>query len=214
MSRSSKRWLAEHFADPFVRKAQQQGLRSRAAFKLEELDQRDRLIKPGLNILDLGAAPGGWSQYASKCLQGNGRIVAIDLLAMPAIPGVEFIQGDFADPQVRAELAIHIGVTKFDLVMSDMLPNLSGHKIVDQYRAMALAELALDVALELMVPNAGFLVKLFQGLGFEDYLKTVRRYFDKTMLRKPKASRDRSPEVYLLARGFKSAVVEPINQVS
>lgn len=200
-SRSSQRWLREHFKDPYVKKAQAEGLRSRAAFKLEELLGRDRLIKPGMRIVDLGAAPGGWSQVAARALAGQGRVIAMDLLDMPSLTGVDFIQGDFREEAALAALIDLLGEDKVDLVLSDMAPNMSGVESVDQARSMYLAELARDFALEWLKPGGAFLVKLFHGVGFDDYVRALRAPFSRVVVRKPKASRARSPEVYALASG-------------
>lgn len=204
-SRSSQRWLREHFSDPYVKKAQAEGLRSRAAFKLEELLGRDRLIRPGMTIVDLGAAPGGWSQVASRALAGKGRVVAMDLLEMPSVPLVDFIQGDFREETAVEALECLLDGTRVDLVLSDMAPNMSGVESVDQARSMHLAELARDFALAWLKPGGDFLVKLFHGVGFDDYVRDLRRHFAKVVVRKPKASRARSPEVYALATGRKPA---------
>jgi 23S rRNA (uridine2552-2'-O)-methyltransferase len=203
-SRSSQRWLQEHFSDPYVKKAQSDGLRSRAAYKLEELLDRNRLIKPGMTIVDLGAAPGGWSQIASRALAGKGRVVAMDVLDMPSVPLVDFIQGDFRDTEAVAALEHLLAGDRVDLVLSDMAPNMSGVASVDQARSMHLAELARDFALAWLRPDGDFLVKLFHGPGFDDYIRDLRPSFAKVVVRKPKASRARSPEVYALATGRKS----------
>ncbi len=202
-SKSSSRWLAEHFKDTYVKKAHQTGARSRAIFKLEEIQQRDRLIKPGMTIVDLGAAPGGWSQFAAKILAGNGRIIALDVLPMPALEGVEFILGDFVSDEVLQALRASLKGEKADLVMSDIAPNMSGVGDVDQARAMAMAELALDFTQEGLRHGGSFLVKVFQGQGFQEYLKALRADFHDVTARKPKSSRSRSPEVYLLARNYR-----------
>ncbi|MBX3725905.1 MAG: 23S rRNA (uridine(2552)-2'-O)-methyltransferase RlmE [Xanthomonadales bacterium] len=202
-SRSSERWLREHFKDPFVKKAQAEGLRSRAAFKLEELLERDRLLRPGMVVVDLGAAPGGWSQVAARALAGRGRVVALDILDMDALPGVEFIRGDFREGAALAALQALLGQDRADLVLSDMAPNMSGVDQVDQARAMHLAELARDFAQDWLKPGGAFLVKLFHGVGFDDYVRDLRRRFDKVVVRKPAASRARSPEVYALATGLR-----------
>jgi 23S rRNA (uridine2552-2'-O)-methyltransferase len=199
----SRRWLKEHFNDPYVKMAQEKGYRSRAVFKLLEIQERDRLFKPGMTVIDLGAAPGGWSQIAVKLIQPKGRLIALDLLPMEPIPGVEFIQGDFADEKVLGELQEKLGDTRVDYVISDMAPNMSGEKGVDIPRSMYLSELALDFALNILQPEGGFLIKLFQGEGFDVFLATVRQSFKTVVMRKPKASRGRSREVYLLARGLK-----------
>ncbi|HET7843341.1 MAG TPA: 23S rRNA (uridine(2552)-2'-O)-methyltransferase RlmE [Xanthomonadales bacterium] len=205
-SKSSQRWLREHFADPFVKKAQAEGMRSRAAYKLEELLERDHLIRPGMVIVDLGAAPGGWSQVAQRQLDGRGRVVALDILEMPAIHGVAFIHGDFREDEVLRRLETELGGARVDLVLSDMAPNMSGVASVDQARAMELAELARDFAQAHLADGGAMLIKLFQGAGFDSYLKDLRTRYGKVTMRKPKASRARSAEVYALATGFKGAV--------
>ncbi len=202
-SKSSHRWLREHFNDPFVKKAQAEGLRSRAAYKLEELLDKNRLIRSGMVIVDLGAAPGGWSQLAARALGGQGRVIALDILDMPSLPGVEFIQADFREDDAMAALESALEGRRVDLVLSDMAPNMSGVESVDQARAMHLAELARDFALQWLRPDGDFLVKLFHGVGFDDYVRDLRRAFTKVVVRKPKASRARSPEVYALATGRK-----------
>jgi 23S rRNA (uridine2552-2'-O)-methyltransferase len=202
-SKSSQRWLKEHFDDPFVRRAQKEGFRSRAAYKLEELLARDRLLKPSMTVVDLGAAPGGWSQVVAQRLGGRGFVVALDVLPMPAIPGVSFIEGDFREPGVLARLEATLGGRPVDLVLSDMAPNMTGVPVVDQARAMELAELALDFARRHLVPGGDFLIKLFHGAGFDAYLKDLRRDFMKVTMRKPQASRARSRETYALASGFR-----------
>ena len=202
-SKSSSRWLAEHFKDTYVKRAHQTGARSRAVFKLEEIQQRDRLMHPGMTVVDLGAAPGGWSQFAAKTLKGQGRILAMDILPMPALEGVEFLQGDFTSDEVLQALRDRLEGGKVDLVMSDIAPNMSGVGDVDQARAMHLAELALDFAREALKPGGSFLVKVFQGQGFQEYMKALRADFGEVASRKPKSSRARSPEVYLLARNYR-----------
>ena len=202
-SKSSHRWLREHFADPYVKRAQAEGLRSRAAYKLEELIERDRIIRPGMTVVDLGAAPGGWSQMVQQVMGGAGRIVALDILAMPTVGGVTFLQGDFREDEVLRRLEAELGGARVDLVLSDMAPNMSGVASVDQARAMELAELARDFAQAHLKPGGTFLVKLFQGAGFDDYLKDLRTRYTRLTMRKPKASRARSPEVYALATGYK-----------
>lgn len=202
-SKSSHRWLKEHFADPFVKRAQAEGVRSRAAYKLEELIERDRLLKPGMVVVDLGAAPGGWSQMVRQHLGDRGQVFALDVLAMPSVPGVTFLQGDFREEAVLKALETAVGGQEVDLVLSDMAPNMSGVASVDQARAMELAELARDFAQTHLKPGGTFLVKLFQGAGFDDFLRDLRRRYGKLTMRKPKASRARSPEVYALATGFK-----------
>jgi 23S rRNA (uridine2552-2'-O)-methyltransferase len=207
MKRKSKThaWHHQHVNDFYVRQSVDQGWRSRAAFKLMEIDDKDRLLQPGHTVVDLGCAPGGWCQVAAQRLNGQGRIIGVDLLEMVGIAGVTFIQGDFTENAVLAELdaaGIESGV---DLVLSDMAPNITGVDAVDQARAYYLAELALDFARQHLKPGGAFLIKVFQGSGFEDYVKQLRAAFGKVATRKPKASRDRSREVYLLAR-------EPIGQ--
>jgi 23S rRNA (uridine2552-2'-O)-methyltransferase len=204
-SKTSQRWLKEHFADPYVKRAQAEGLRSRAAYKLEELIERDRLLKPGMNVVDLGAAPGGWSQMVRARLGERGRVVALDILPMASIVGVEFLEGDFRLDPVLERLEQALDGARVDLVLSDMAPNMTGVSSVDQARAMELAELARDFAQTHLNPGGAFLVKLFQGAGFDDYLKDLRRRYAKITMRKPKASRARSPEVFALATGFKAA---------
>jgi len=205
-SKSSQRWLKEHFADPFVKKAQADGYRSRAAYKLEELIARDRLLKPGMVVVDLGAAPGGWSQWVRQALDTldanrPGRVLALDILDMPPLAGVEFILGDFREEPVLQALETALAGQVVDLVLSDMAPNKSGVNAVDQPRAMHLAELALDFADQHLKPGGAFLIKLFQGAGFDDYIRELRRRYQKVTIRKPAASRARSPEVYALALG-------------
>jgi len=202
-SKSSSRWLAEHFSDAYVKRAQQGGWRSRAVFKLEEIQKRDRLLKPGMTVVDLGAAPGGWSQYAAKMLAGRGRVIALDILPMSPVEGVEFIQADFAAEEGLLALRERLGGVRADLVLCDIAPNLSGVEDVDQARAMELAERALAFAKEALAPGGAFLVKLFQGTGFQEYLKEVRAAFESTASRKPPSSRSRSREVYLLARNYR-----------
>lgn len=201
-SKSSGRWLKEHFQDEFVQRAQREGWRSRGAFKLEEIDAKDRLLKPGMVVLDLGAAPGGWSQYAARRLRHTGRIIALDILPMDSLADVASLQGDFREPSVLDDLLEILGDDRADLVLSDMAPNMSGVKAVDQPRAMYLAELALDLAVKVLRPGGSFLVKVFQGEGFDELLNSMRARFGKVVSRKPKASRDRSRELYLLARNY------------
>lgn len=199
MSKSSRRWLREHFSDTYVKKAQHEGYRSRAVYKLQELQERDKLFRPGMKIVDLGAAPGGWSQLLTEYVGKKGRIIALDILPMEPIEGVEFIQADFSEEKSVQDL-LELAGGKVDWVISDIAPNLSGLDSVDQPRSIYLAELALDFALQVLTENGGFLVKVFQGDGFDGFLKQVRQNFKKVVIRKPKASRDRSKEVYLLAR--------------
>lgn len=205
-SKSSQRWLKEHFSDPYVKKAQAEGLRSRAAYKLEELVERDRLLKPGMVVVDLGAAPGGWSQWLRQELDRAdaarpGRVIALDILEMPSLAGVEFLHGDFREDDVLSALESALAGQAVDLVLSDMAPNKSGMDAVDQPRAMHLAELAMEFADRHLKPGGAFLTKLFQGTGFDDYVRELRRRYAKVSIRKPAASRKRSPEVYALAQG-------------
>ena len=205
-SKSSQRWLKEHFSDTFVKKAQAEGMRSRAAYKLEELVERDRLLKPGMVVVDLGAAPGGWSQWVRQELDRldparPGRVLALDILEMPPLAGVEFLHGDFREDAVLSGLETMLGDQVVDLVLSDMAPNKSGVEAVDQPRAMHLAELAMDFADHHLRSGGTFLIKLFQGVGFDDYVRELRRRYAKVAIRKPAASRKRSPEVYALAQG-------------
>ncbi len=208
-TKSSKRWLNEHFEDHWVKQAQQSGYRSRAAFKLIEINQKDQLIRPGMVVVDLGAAPGGWSQIVEPLVGSNGLVFALDILAMEPLPRVKFIQGDFTGDESLQELEALLkqsvvsteGTTAVDLVLSDMAPNISGVDAIDQPRAMHLAELAADFALTHLRPGGNFLVKVFQGQDFDEYLRGLRSNFNKVISRKPKASRQRSREVYLLAKG-------------
>lgn len=202
-SKSSANWLREHFKDPFVKQAQKDGYRSRASYKLLEIQEKDKLIRPGMSVIDLGAAPGGWSQVTSRLIGGQGRLIASDILEMDAIPDVTFIHGDFTQDEVLANILQAVGDSHVDLVISDMAPNMSGTPAVDMPRAMFLCELALDLATRVLRPGGDFLIKIFQGEGFDVYLKEVRSKFDKVQMRKPTSSRDRSREQYLLARGFK-----------
>lgn len=195
--------MQEHFDDEYVRLAQAQGYRSRAVFKLSEIQDKDQIIKPGMNIIDLGAAPGGWSQFARKLLGAKDRLIALDILPMEPLPGVDFIQGDFREDSVLQKLYELLDSAPVNLVMSDMAPNISGSREMDQPRAIYLAELALDTAKAVLAKNGVFLVKLFQGAGFEDFHREVQHAFSKVVIRKPKASRARSNEVYILAKGFK-----------
>ena len=201
-SRTSKKWLKEHFDDAYVKKAQQDGYRSRAVYKLLEIDEKDHLLKPGMTVVDLGAAPGGWSEIAAQRVGNEGRVIALDILEMDAIPGVTFIQGDFREKEVYDALLETLGSAPVDLVMSDMAPNISGLKAVDQPRAMYLVELSLELAQKVLKPGGDLLVKAFTGEGIDEYKKALRASFKKVIVRKPKASRPRSPEIYLLARGY------------
>ena len=202
-SKSSANWLREHFNDPFVKQAQKDGYRSRASYKLLEIQEKDRLIRPGMSVIDLGAAPGGWAQVTSRLIGGQGRLIASDILEMDSIPDVTFIQGDFTHDEVLQQILEAVGDSHVDLVISDMAPNMSGTPEVDMPRAMFLCELALDLATRVLKPGGDFLIKIFQGEGFDMYLKDVRTKFDKVQMRKPSSSRDRSREQYLLGKGFK-----------
>jgi 23S rRNA (uridine2552-2'-O)-methyltransferase len=200
-AKTSKAWMKEHVNDFFVRQAKKEGYRSRAAYKLIEIAERDRLFRSGMTIVDLGAAPGGWSQVAALKLGEKGRIIALDLSKMEPLPGVTFIQGDFTDAEVLAELKNTIGKSPVDLVISDMSPNITGIAASDQARSMYLAELALEFARERLNSGGAFLVKVFQGAGFQEFLRSMRMDFNKVITRKPEASRDRSSELYLLGVG-------------
>lgn len=203
-SKSSGRWLQEHFDDHYVKQAQKDGYRSRACYKLLEIQEKDRLIKKGMNLVDLGAAPGSWSQVAAKLVGDQGRVFASDILAMDALAGVSFIQGDFRDEAVLNALLSTAGGQNIDLVISDMAPNISGTKSVDQSRAMYLAELALDFAVQVLRPGGHLLIKVFQGEGIDEYRRLVSNRFQSVKTRKPKASRPRSREIYLLAQGYRA----------
>lgn len=196
--------MKEHFDDEFVKQSQQDGYRSRAVYKLKEIDEKDRLIKPGMTVIDLGSAPGGWSQYIARKLNGQCRIIALDILPMEPLEHVEFIQGDFLEEAVLQQLMATLGDSNPDLVISDMAPNMSGMHAVDIPRAMYMVELALELARQVLKPGGSLLVKLFQGEGSDAYLKMLRESFDRVVIRKPKASRSRSREVYVLASGYKS----------
>ena len=203
-SKTSAGWLKEHVDDIWVQKAQQDGYRTRASYKLIELDDKDQLIKAGMTVVDLGAAPGGWSQVVTRTLKGNGTIIASDILPMDPIEDVNFIQGDFTEESVFDELMSVIDGRPVDLVISDMAPNMSGVASIDQPGAMYLVELALDMARQVLRPNGHFVAKVFQGEGFDQYLNDVRSSFSKVMIRKPKASRARSREVYVVGKGFRA----------
>ncbi|NNM70515.1 MAG: 23S rRNA (uridine(2552)-2'-O)-methyltransferase RlmE [Gallionella sp.] len=200
-SKTSKQWMREHVNDPFVQLAQKDGYRSRAAYKLLEINDKDRLLKPGMVVVDLGATPGGWSQIAAREVGRGGKVIALDLLPLDPLSGVDFIQGDFREESVLKQLQDLLAGRQVGLVISDMAPNMSGVLNADLARALYLAELAMDFALEQLQPGGQFLVKVFQGAGFEEYLKLMRSRFGKVVTRKPKASRDRSSELYLLASG-------------
>jgi len=200
-SKTSKQWMREHINDPYVKQAQKDGYRSRSAYKLLEIDERDHLIRPGMVVVDLGATPGGWSQIAANKVGDKGKVIALDLLPLNPLPRVEFILGDFREDAVLAQLEKKLGGKQIELVISDMAPNISGIDLSDQARSIHLAELALEFAVQHLKPQGMFLVKVFQGVGFEEYVKEMRKYFAKVVSRKPKASRDRSNEVYMLGTG-------------
>ena len=199
-TKTSKRWMNEHVNDPYVQRAQKEGYRSRAAYKLLGIDERDQLFTRGMVVVDLGATPGGWSQVALAKVGASGTVIALDILPLQPIPRVQFIQGDFREASVLAQLEEQLGGKQVGLVISDMSPNISGIAITDQARAMHLAELALDFAIRNLQPGGNFLVKVFHGIGFEDYIKLMRRHFAHVLTRKPDASRDRSSELYLLGK--------------
>ncbi|HIO92355.1 MAG TPA: 23S rRNA (uridine(2552)-2'-O)-methyltransferase RlmE [Leucothrix mucor] len=206
-SKSSNAWLQEHFDDEYVKKSQQDGYRSRAVYKLEEIQIREQLIKPNMKVIDLGAAPGGWSQYATKLVGKNGRVIASDILDIDPLPFVEFIQGDFTEESVLNEILSVLDKDsssnkKLDIVISDMSPNMSGVESIDLPRSLYLCELALEMAREVLKPGGSLLVKLFQGQGSDEYLRDVRSSFKQVKIRKPKASRARSKEVYVVAKNF------------
>jgi len=201
-SKSSKRWLEEHFNDVYVKKAQAEGYRSRAIYKLKEVDEKEQLLKPGMTVVDLGAAPGGWTQYVAEKLKSQGTIIALDLLPMDALPGVHFIVGDFQDDAILQQLVDILPAPGVDVVLSDMSPNMSGNTAVDIPRAMYLAELAFDFSSSMLKPGGALLMKVFHGTGFEELVKKARLQFAKVVIRKPQASRPRSRETYLLAKGY------------
>jgi 23S rRNA (uridine2552-2'-O)-methyltransferase len=202
-SKSSNDWMDEHFNDHYVMKAKEEGYRSRACYKLMEIDDKDKLIKPGMTIVDLGSAPGSWSQVAVNRAGDHGLVVASDILPMDGIAGVTFLQGDFTEETVFDELMTIIGNRQVDLVISDMAPNMSGVSAVDQPGAMYLVELALDMARQVLKPGGNYVAKVFHGEGFDEYLKDMRSSFLKVVTRKPESSRARSREVYLVAKGYK-----------
>lgn len=203
-SKTSKKWLDEHVNDPYVKKAKADGYRSRASYKLIELNEKDKLFRPGNIVMDLGSAPGGWSQIVAPLVGERGDVIASDILHMDSIIGVTFIQGDFTDEAVYAQILSTLNDQKADVVMSDMSPNLSGVATTDQYSSIYLVELALDMARNVLTPGGSFCAKVFQGVGYEEYVKDVRTSFDKVVVRKPAASRPRSREVYIVGKGFKS----------
>ncbi|HEU5338229.1 MAG TPA: 23S rRNA (uridine(2552)-2'-O)-methyltransferase RlmE [Sulfuricaulis sp.] len=202
-TRSSQRWLARNAKDQYVKRARQEGARSRAMYKLEEIDRRDRLLRPGMTVVDLGAAPGGWSQYVKSRVGDSGRMLALDILPMQPIVGVEFIEGDFTEQPVLDLLIQRLQGKGVDLVISDMAPNMTGVVSVDQSRVMNLAELALEFADKALKPGGSLLIKTFQGAGFNEFHAQMRRRFEKLVSRKPSASRAESKEIYLLGRGFR-----------
>lgn len=202
-SKSSARWLAEHASDPYVQRAREEGWRSRAVFKLEEIQRSDQLLKPGMTVVDLGAAPGGWSQYAARILAGRGRVIAVDILPMAGLSGVEVLQGDFSEQATLDQLFGMLDGVRADLVLSDMAPNTMGIAEVDHARSMHLVDLAADFAAQALRPGGDLLLKVFQGREFQPLVARLRADFKTVKLRKPKASRGRSPEVYVLARGYR-----------
>jgi len=202
-SKTSNAWLAEHFNDEFVKRARKEGYRSRAVYKLQEIDARDRLLKPGMTVVDLGAAPGAWSQYLVERVGRTGRVIALDILPMEDLPGVEVLQGDFTEEATLKALLDALGGRPVDLVISDMSPNISGVDIADKARAMYLSELAVDFAAQVLKPGGAFLMKVFQGSGFSELYKGIQEKFSRVVSRKPKASRARSAEIYVLATGFR-----------
>lgn len=202
-SKTSQKWLDEHVNDPYVKRAQLDGYRSRASYKLIEINEKDKLIRPGMIVMDLGSAPGGWSQIVGPWVGDHGRVIASDILPMDSLPDVDFIQGDFTEESVFDEIMAVLDDRPVDVVISDMAPNLSGVNATDQYSSMYLVELALDMARQVLKPNGSFCAKVFQGVGYDEYLKDVRSSFNKVMIRKPAASRPRSREVYIVAKGFK-----------
>jgi 23S rRNA (uridine2552-2'-O)-methyltransferase len=200
---SSRRWLDRQASDPYVKKARAEGWRSRAVFKLEEIHQRERLLRPGMTVVDLGAAPGGWSQFAAGIVGDTGQVFALDLLPMDPLQGVEYIRGDFADEKTLEALVLRVGERGADLVLSDMAPNISGVRSVDQPRALLLAELALDAALKVLRPGGSFVCKLFHGEGFDEFVREARQRFERVSVRKPASSRPGSRETYLVARTYR-----------
>ena len=202
-SKSSARWLDEHVNDPFVKQAQKDGYRSRASYKLLAINEKDKLIRPGMLVIDLGSAPGGWSQVASKLVGTGGKVIASDILPMDSLPDVEFIQGDFTEDSVFEQILHAINENPVDVVISDMAPNLSGIATADQAASIYLIELALDMAQQVLKPKGSFIAKAFQGEGYEAFVKEVRNHFDTVVIRKPEASRSRSREVYVVSKGFR-----------
>jgi 23S rRNA (uridine2552-2'-O)-methyltransferase len=203
MAKTSKAWMREHVTDAYVKRANIEGFRSRAAYKLQQLDAKDKLLKPGMTVVDLGAAPGGWSQVAARAVGASGRVIAVDLLEVQEVPGVTVISGDFSDDSTLAAVEQALDGHAVDLVLSDMAPNMSGIASADQARAVALVELALEFAVKHLKPQGNFLVKTFHGAGFDGLVSTLRRSFQQVYIRKPEASRSRSSEIYLLAKGLR-----------
>ena len=204
-TKSSSRWLQRHVNDPYVKQAQKDGYRSRSAYKLVELNQKDRLIRPGMRVMDLGSAPGGWSQVLSRTLGRQGKVLATDILPMDPIDNVDFIQGDFTDEAIVGQIQDWLGDAKFDLIVSDIAPNLTGIDSADQAGSIYFLELAVDTVRETLKPGATFVAKMFQGAGSDDWLRDLRKSFEKVSIRKPGASRPESREVYVVAKGFKGA---------
>jgi 23S rRNA (uridine2552-2'-O)-methyltransferase len=202
-TKSSARWLNEHVNDPYVKQAQKDGYRSRSSYKLIQLNEKDRLIRPGMLVVDLGSAPGGWSQVAARLVGAKGRVLATDILPMEPLKNVDFIQGDFTEESVLKQVLDWLGDNKPDVVLSDIAPNISGIDSADQASSMYLVELALDMARQVLKPKGDFVAKVFQGTGSEEFLKDLRTSFDKVLIRKPAASRSRSREVYMVAKGFR-----------
>jgi 23S rRNA (uridine2552-2'-O)-methyltransferase len=211
-TRTSKAWLHEHVTDAWVQKAKAEGWRSRAAFKLMQIDQKDQLLRPGMTVLDLGATPGGWSQVAVKAVGPAGRVVAVDLLPMEPVHGAMFVQGDFEDDAILPRIEAALAGRQADLVLSDMAPNLTGVGVSDQARSVRLAEAALDAARRWLRPGGNLLVKVFHGAGFDDYVRLLRAQFGQVVARKPEASRGRSAETYLLAKGLRGPQAAGTNQ--
>jgi 23S rRNA (uridine2552-2'-O)-methyltransferase len=202
-SKSSSLWLQRHVSDPYVKQAQKDGYRSRSAYKLIELNEKDRLFRPGMRVMDLGSAPGGWSQVAGRLVGEKGRVLATDILPMAPLENVDFIQGDFTDEAIVRQLLDWLGGQKFDLVISDIAPNITGIDVADQASSMYFLELALDTVRLALKPGATFVAKMFQGAGSDDYLRQLRTSFEKVLIRKPAASRPKSREVYVVAKGFR-----------
>jgi 23S rRNA (uridine2552-2'-O)-methyltransferase len=202
-TKSSASWLSRHLSDPFVKQAQKDGYRSRSAYKLVELNEKDKLIRPGMRVMDLGSAPGGWSQVAARLVGSKGRVLATDILPMDGLTNVDFIQGDFTDEAIVRQVLDWLGAEKFDLIISDIAPNISGIASADQARSIYFLELALDTVCKTLKPGATFAAKMFQGSGSDQYLKELRTHFSKVSIRKPAASRKESREVYLVAKGFR-----------